>query len=146
MKEEYLEDLKIQIANTEQKMIRSEEMWRREREVMKREHDNLLLEVHDLTQQRGRMKAQIEDASKRHSTASLDTDFIREIHALNKVRIACIASLCECTYVCMLVCMYAHIYVCAYAHVCVCVMFCVYVHTCMCVCQCSHMFMCTCAC
>ena len=52
LKEEYLEDLKVQMANTEQRMITSEEMWRREREVMKRENDNLLLEVQDLTQQR----------------------------------------------------------------------------------------------
>ena len=81
------------------------------------------------------MKVQIEDASKRHSTASLDTDCIREIHSLNKVRIACIVSpVSVCMYIGWCVCAHSFMRACVCMCMCMYICWCVYVHTCMCVC------------
>ena len=69
----------------ESKTARSEEIWRRERELMKRENDELLQELQDVSQQKERMRDEMEQVSAKRRSTSMDTDFTKEIRALNKV-------------------------------------------------------------
>jgi Rab11 family-interacting protein 3/4 len=85
VKDEHLEGLKSKLENVEVMMRRKEEIWKKERALLKAENDEVLRDLQEISKQKESITLDVEQVtSQRHSTASVDVDFTREIFALNK--------------------------------------------------------------